>query len=204
MPLVEMSFGPSTHYQIGPPFNPNLTDFVSSSTPTSTDGDTFQTSQWYTTDTASGGFIRLGPPRRAFAISMFHQLHCITAFQRALQGKFLTEEGMLHYMDQGMTESEAKKHATIHDPTADYGHVHHCVNYLRQAFLCAADDTLEEGDFMDDFLTKDEDTDDDAVFAEGKTFNKVCRDWSALYDFADRNHIEFHEYRSQVGYGEWE
>ena len=69
------------------------------------------------TDTTSGGIIRLGPDRRVFAIAMYHQLHCLAGLSKALT-------------------------TTNPTPAAD-GHVGHCLNYLRQVFECAADATEE-------------------------------------------------------------
>lgn len=69
------------------------------------------------TDTKSGGMIRLGPDRRLFAIAMYHQLHCLAGLSKALTAKNLT--------------------------SASDGHVGHCLNYLRQVFQCSADATEE-------------------------------------------------------------
>lgn len=71
------------------------------------------------TDTRNGGFVRLGPDRRVFAVSMFHELHCMSALSRAL--------------------SETVENQT---PMLD-GHVQHCLNYLRMFTQCAADATEE-------------------------------------------------------------
>jgi len=69
------------------------------------------------TDTRNGGFVRLGPDRRVFAVSMFHELHCISAISRALN-------------------------ETTHTQGAD-GHIGHCLNYLRMFIQCNADATEE-------------------------------------------------------------
>lgn len=97
------------------------------------------------------GYIRLGPEQRLFAISMFHQLHCVNTFRRAL-------------VDPA-------------NPIADEYHVQHCLSYLRQFFLCGADDTLEPHDF----LTRD------YAFAR-VSHTRVCRDWSAVYRSAELNY----------------
>lgn len=70
------------------------------------------------TDTRSGGFVRLGPDYRVFAVSMYHQLHCMSSFQRAL------------------SNNPGKPSKLDH-------HIQHCLNYLRQFILCSADDRLE-------------------------------------------------------------
>lgn len=69
------------------------------------------------TDTQSGGIIRLGPDRRVFAIAMYHQLHCLAGLSKAL--------------------------AATNRTSASDGHVGHCLNYLRQVFECSADGTEE-------------------------------------------------------------
>lgn len=59
-----------------------------------------------------------------FAISAFHQLHCLQSLQ----------EGFVRLANDSRRPedtSQAVKHAS------------HCFEYLRQAILCAADDTLE-------------------------------------------------------------
>ena len=69
------------------------------------------------TDTKSGGMVRLGPDRRVFAIAMYHQLHCLAGLSKAL--------------------------TTTNRTSASDGHVGHCLNYLRQVFECSADATEE-------------------------------------------------------------
>lgn len=69
------------------------------------------------TDTRNGGFVRLGTDRRVFAVSMFHELHCMSALSRALN-------------------------ETVQTPKLD-GHVAHCLNYLRMFTQCTADTTEE-------------------------------------------------------------
>ncbi|KIJ25895.1 hypothetical protein M422DRAFT_134417, partial [Sphaerobolus stellatus SS14] len=70
------------------------------------------------TDTQGGGFVRLGEDYRVFAVSMFHQLHCISALHTAIT-------------------MQTSQHSDLG------GHVQHCLNYLRQFILCSADDTVE-------------------------------------------------------------
>ncbi|PSR72226.1 hypothetical protein PHLCEN_2v11901 [Hermanssonia centrifuga] len=74
------------------------------------------------------GRMRLGPERRVFAISMFHQLHCLRELQRSIVHR--------------------------EDTRNSYHHVQHCLNYLRQSLLCTAADTIEPGDpMLSDFET---------------------------------------------------
>jgi hypothetical protein len=65
----------------------------------------------------------------------------------------------------------------------------HCLNFFRQHFLCAADDTLEPGDVLGKVGMGD---------GNGNGFVRVCRDWSAVYDFSDRNLVEFRRFRAGI------
>ncbi|KAF7792945.1 hypothetical protein EIP86_004048 [Pleurotus ostreatoroseus] len=80
--------------------------------------------EWLWTGPIGDHHVRLGQPRRAFAVPMFHQLHCLRTIRE------LIDRGGLHRFPRA------------------YGHVHHCFVYLRQWTLCSADVTLEPGDFM--------------------------------------------------------
>lgn len=78
--------------------------------------------EWATTQVDGGGYLRLGPPRRGFAVSMFHELHCMRLMRYALNGQYSVYAR---------------------------GHMQHCLNYLRQEILCASDVTLEPADILD-------------------------------------------------------
>lgn len=72
---------------------------------------------------ANEGLIRKGPDNRAFVVSMFHQLHCMTNFRHAfLKNSQLAASGAAH--------------------------MGHCLKYIRQEIMCKADLTLEDYDFM--------------------------------------------------------
>ncbi|RDW58245.1 hypothetical protein BP6252_13656 [Coleophoma cylindrospora] len=68
------------------------------------------------------GIIRLQDGSLS-AISMFHQIHCLTSFRKALQN--------------------AREGNEIGIDFRDDEHWPHCLWYLKQAILCFADDTLE-------------------------------------------------------------
>ncbi|KAJ6529062.1 hypothetical protein DFH09DRAFT_935034, partial [Mycena vulgaris] len=76
---------------------------------------------WATSSSKGFGYVRLGSERRAFAVSMFHQLHCVRLVRAALAGRY---------------DSYA------------LGHMHHCFNYLRQMILCSPNLTLEPADVL--------------------------------------------------------
>jgi hypothetical protein len=73
------------------------------------------------------GAARLGAENRTFAVSLYHQEHCLLYFHAQL--------------------TEPRGYSTT-------GHHQHCLNYLRQQALCHPDLTLEPaGDF--DFARRD-------------------------------------------------
>ncbi|KAJ3846691.1 hypothetical protein EV368DRAFT_52420, partial [Lentinula lateritia] len=58
------------------------------------------------------------------------------------------------------------------------GLVQHCFHYLRQSILCNIDSSLESTEDADGLVTRGYDT--------------ICRDWTKLYEEAERN---FEDYR---------
>ncbi|KAA1473546.1 hypothetical protein DENSPDRAFT_802750 [Dentipellis sp. KUC8613] len=110
------------------------------------------------------GYMRLGAHRRIFALSMFHSYHCVYLFARSLA------------LRSG----------------AD-GHIHHCMNYVRQQVLCEADRTLEEpaweevgAGWYDGGKTR----------VGGRGRERVCRDWSALWEVEKENNAEWEAYKA--------
>ncbi|GJE92356.1 hypothetical protein PsYK624_085100 [Phanerochaete sordida] len=78
--------------------------------------------EWlYTSTRFDAGNINLGPNARIFSVDLVHELHCLRRLRAAL-------------------DAEAPL------PPAELGHSEHCLSYLRQHILCAADSTLEYGD----------------------------------------------------------
>ncbi|KAH7884155.1 hypothetical protein F5I97DRAFT_1662973 [Phlebopus sp. FC_14] len=67
----------------------------------------------------SKGWVCLGPNDRPFALTMYHELHCLNRIREAIADEGNRDE---HIMST---------------------HVHHCLNYLRMMALCRADLTLE-------------------------------------------------------------
>ena len=87
--------------------------------------------------------VHVGSEGRAFQVALFHQLHCIHVMEETfLRGEYL-----------GLSSH----------------HIQHCGNYLRQSFLCIADDSLEDGDFTETWES-----------ADRNSGNKVCRDWMGV------------------------
>ena len=80
--------------------------------------------EWIWTGPVGDHDIRLGQDQHAFALPMYHQMHCLRIMRRSLSSGTYSQ---LHPIQQG--------------------HIHHCFNYLRHWTLCSADVTLEPGDF---------------------------------------------------------
>lgn len=63
-----------------------------------------------------------------------------------------------------------------------YGHAQHCLTYLRNTILCSADLTIEP------------------QFEPGKVdglgVNHQCRNWTAVYEWLDKNYEEYLEYNA--------
>ncbi|KAH8101915.1 hypothetical protein BXZ70DRAFT_1007151 [Cristinia sonorae] len=72
------------------------------------------------------GFLSLGPEKRTFAVSVYHQLHCLNLIRGALVGKIEQE------LDEFV------------------GHAEHCFRYLKDTILCRADLTLEKTYWAED------------------------------------------------------
>jgi len=93
----------------------------------------------------------LGESNR-YVVTMFHQLHCMRYFRGAFQ-KGMTEEGLK------LNEEQQE-------------HIPHCLNYLIQGILCAADTTLEWQK-------------EPYVLGTGPFVNHTCRDWTKVYKALD-------------------
>lgn len=115
--------------------------------------DSVSSSEWFTLlDNPQGSFgiVRLGPRHRAFILTMRHQMHCIYNIQQGLTGR---------------DHSSTTRH-----------HVSHCLNYLRQTLLCAAEDGIEKGNFETRNYEK---------YKVGDTL--VCEDWERVYNDLEEN-----------------
>ncbi|KII91606.1 hypothetical protein PLICRDRAFT_38403 [Plicaturopsis crispa FD-325 SS-3] len=113
------------------------------------------------------GFLRLGPNKRFFGVAMYHQLHCLDSLRMAIT------RGPEHDHRRDAEFSGYGKRAQV-------PHVNHCLNYLRQTILCSADLTLEPE------ISPNE-------VGEGLAVTHVCRDWSRLYEYAEKNWEEYQE-----------
>jgi hypothetical protein len=111
------------------------------------------------------GAARLGANNRTFAVSLYHQEHCLLYFHAQL-----TDRGT------GTTTDSSSS-------AGRFAHHQHCLNYLRQQALCHPDLTLEPGDFaLRDF-------DVDRVGER-----HVCRDFDTAWDYNTERWLEWYQF----------
>jgi hypothetical protein len=90
-----------------------------------------------------------------YSLSVFHQLHCVASLRDTIQSL------------RSGTRSKYGEH----------DHSGHCLDYLRQALMCAVDTTIEwPGSEEEEKLTIGP-TNSNGV-------EHQCRDWDAVYRFA--------------------
>ncbi|KAI6716190.1 hypothetical protein JHW43_001293 [Diplocarpon mali] len=87
---------------------------------------------WKQLVTPNGGFIidESRNDTQIYGIAMFHQLHCVQMFRRDYQELF----ARLGEGDMGKRNMEHRM---------DIQHTLHCLDYLRQVFLCYSDGSIE-------------------------------------------------------------
>ena len=100
------------------------------------------------------GFQHFGAYNFRFISAAYHSLHCLYTAQE---------------------DFERPDHAG--NPSH---HFNHCLIYMWQLFLCNADMTLEEGDF----LTRNYTT-------ERVGTTRKCRDWTTVADYVDKNNKDW-------------
>ncbi|KAL7283425.1 hypothetical protein ACG7TL_002855 [Trametes sanguinea] len=104
------------------------------------------------------GFVRFGEDDY-YAVSMYHQMHCLNSFRKIFNG-----------------------HRNASRGEHDSAHALHCLTYLRQMVLCSADITLEPAFTarnVDGRKTK-------AAYGTGVTHE--CRDWVQVRDYVEKNY----------------
>ena len=99
------------------------------------------------------------PNEGYYAITMYHQLHCLNGFRHLV----------INAMANNVTE-------------LNIAHAKHCLSYLRQGLLCQADTALEPAEFA---RTVNGGT-TQAVHGDGTTH--LCRDWSQVRKWAEDNY----------------
>ena len=117
---------------------------------------------WASVTPLGKGFVKIGDRDGVedyYAISMYHQFHCLNDFRKMLSGRQRNESRAEH----------------------DKMHVVHCLAYLRQMILCNADTTLEPAFSAlntDGRKTK-------AAYGAGVIHQ--CRDWEQIREFSEVN-----------------
>jgi hypothetical protein len=118
----------------------------------SEDGD----GNWTSLLPPNGGFVSHpspdGPGYEMVGITMFHQLHCLQMIRGTIQD-LMAGRPVGSRMD-GKLDEDTKHAKHSHQYLDDFGvrkrhldqeHWVHCLDYLMQGILCAADDTVEFG-----------------------------------------------------------
>ena len=123
------------------------------------------TEKWESIYPPGYGFVRLGDSARLLCVAMFHQLHCI--------------EKMRIFLDNP------------NDTHVGFPHQQHCMNYLRQSFLCKTDLTLEPLD-MDALDINTIYADDlDISSRSGSGVAHICGDWETTYEVVGDNYKQW-------------
>ncbi|KAI0057351.1 hypothetical protein BV25DRAFT_1920199 [Artomyces pyxidatus] len=125
----------------------------------------FQDDEWMSLYPRSHGLIALGPQSELFAVSMYHQLHCVDGLRYAYVA---AKSGTLVFPGNG----SGVEH-----------HVNHCLTYLREMVLCAGDTTLEPTGAMPGINAA-------GKVEHGATGQEVlhrCRDWTAIREYMEEN-----------------
>lgn len=187
LPTVAMTLYDSVHYDLSPP--PSLTPSSSHFSPE--DYTTLlneSNHEWALLGTTPAGFgrTRLGPEQRMFVLTVYHHMHCIRKLEVALLDRT--------------------------DHISTFHHALHCLNYLRQGFLCGAHEGLEEGDWMQGWGPEDwellgfegQPPANVKVGEVGTGYKQgtirgemICEDWEMAYDKFDKNHERFVEWRNE-------
>lgn len=124
--------------------------------------DSISNKEWTDLSTWPKGYgrTRLGPQFRVFTVIYVHQMHCLWILQSVITNSTQPQNTPYHF--------------------------HHCLTFLRQSFTCAADNALEEGDFMDRNFEED---------VMGDTL--VCNNWEKAYNVLDDAHQNWRDFRDQ-------
>lgn len=107
------------------------------------------------------GKTHLGPDYRLFSTVFGHQMHCLQTLYLGLQHQYRRSNDITR---------------------VDRHHLQHCLNYLRQTFMCEAAETLEEGNFLLRNFTE---------HIDGGTL--ICRDWSSVLQVLNERQSSWEE-----------
>ncbi len=95
-------------------------------------------------------------------------MHCLESLRQAVNGKS-------HHHHRSLEHRELYKRGPQHTS--------HCLNYLRQTLLCAADLTLEP-----------EIAEGVQNVGQGLAVTHVCRDWSKVHEYVKKNGEDWKEW----------
>ncbi|KAI0315989.1 hypothetical protein OF83DRAFT_1084571 [Amylostereum chailletii] len=120
---------------------------------------------WASVIPVGHGFVRMGEDADAFyAVSMYHQMHCLNSFRKMFNG-----------------------HRNASRAGHDGAHALHCLTYLRQNVLCAADASLEPA-----FTARNVDGRRTKA-AYGSEVTHRCGDWVRVREYVEKNYEEWKE-----------
>jgi hypothetical protein len=119
--------------------------------------------EWNSLTPPDGGVLRLGPNKRTFTISMFHQLQCLNVVRESLA---------LEHSRVGVPPPVAEEQPQD---------VRDCMDYLRHAVLCRAELRLENVKAWGH----------GTIHTTEAEVTHTCRDWGAVYDAAKENAASF-------------
>ncbi|KAF9475811.1 hypothetical protein BDN70DRAFT_813382 [Pholiota conissans] len=122
---------------------------------------------WASLIPPDSGFVDLGPNHDMFSLSMYHQLHCLDVLR---YGFASAKAGALVYPGNGTSVDH---------------HVSHCLVYLREMILCAADTMLEPADT----IVLDKEGKEHLGSTGGNVVHR-CRDWTQVRDMVEANTAE--------------
>ncbi|KAJ5132553.1 hypothetical protein N7448_006711 [Penicillium atrosanguineum] len=128
--------------------------------------DAVRDPSWQKLLPSGGGFLFVQESDgtvQGYGVSMFHQLHCLSMIRDMLLG-------------QPMSHAHEAS-----DWSQDSMHWLHCLDYLAQGVLCAADDTLEKPGFtknVEGKLVKG---------IDGMNHTHQCRDWAQLREVVEHS-----------------
>jgi hypothetical protein len=117
--------------------------------------------EWKTMLPSGDGVLHLGPDKRQFTISLFHQLRCLNVLRAAM----LLE---LDRVNEGPPEQDWQTPST-----------HHCMSYIRQTVLCRANLRLESVKAPYGLSVTNSDV------------THTCRDWTVAYNAAEDNYLAY-------------
>ena len=121
--------------------------------------------QWRSLIPQGHGWVHLGPTKRPFAVSMYHQFHCLISIRAII--------------------FNAKEKPDSVAAAAASSHTNHCFSYIRQLLMCGADATLEPTVIVDLPNGKQ------GAAASGNDVVHQCSDWVQVRDYVEQDFREW-------------